>query len=560
MSLHRGLSLARHKKATTASPDDQLPSDIVSERFTTWKEVTKQLSSYLEGIVELEASTGKAYMRISNLIETPFKPTNQFLDKGGIQEAFNALRDKTHVIAEQHSNFAKTVESNIVKGVHKLREDIKAHIKDIENDTAKLAAAVHKDREHSSKAIGELASAIASINLPNHAIPVKEDPYIVNALVRHLMQKQVHDENLHQKSAIIMQANSEKFEAKILEGIQNIWNTFEELQTAKSASINEVEKSILTTFKGLDLTAEWRSFAARKKDVLISPGAALRDEEKVTWPKMDDPSTNPIHSGMMQRKTKYMRSYKESFYVVTPAGYLHQYPSSDSSIASNPEFSLYLPACTLGPQSEAGKGSSKFSIEEGKHSGSRRGLRATFGVKSEQEWSFKTATHGEMQAFWEACKPLCQRHLQAIDTAAAKEAGIKAAVTGAGVVPSPKSTSSSSTPSAEANDAKSDTTSPPGYGWSDGAATDPGFAGVGTGGEDKKEIVESPTVDHDLTASPAKDSHDVVPDPLPATTETPATGEPADEAKHPANNVESEAPHAKEATTESNGSKFKEGV
>jgi len=49
-------------------------------------------------------------------------------------------REKTRVIADHHANLAKTVEGSIVQHLHKLRAEIKAHIKNIQMDTGKLAA------------------------------------------------------------------------------------------------------------------------------------------------------------------------------------------------------------------------------------------------------------------------------------------------------------------------------------------------------------------------------------------------------------------------------------
>jgi hypothetical protein len=48
-------------------------------------------------------------------------------------------REKTRAIADNHANLAKTVEMSIVQHLQKLRAEIKAHIKNIQLDTGKLA-------------------------------------------------------------------------------------------------------------------------------------------------------------------------------------------------------------------------------------------------------------------------------------------------------------------------------------------------------------------------------------------------------------------------------------
>jgi len=47
------------------------------------------------------------------------------------------------------------------------------------------------------------------------------------------------------------------------------------------------------------------------------------------YPSKEDPSVIPVHTGLMERKKRFTRSYRESYFVLTPAGFLHEYASSD---------------------------------------------------------------------------------------------------------------------------------------------------------------------------------------------------------------------------------------
>lgn len=46
-----------------------------------------------------------------------------------MQDVFYSIRDKTRVIADQHANLGRTIDSSIVQHLQKLRTEIKAHIK-----------------------------------------------------------------------------------------------------------------------------------------------------------------------------------------------------------------------------------------------------------------------------------------------------------------------------------------------------------------------------------------------------------------------------------------------
>ncbi|KII92853.1 hypothetical protein PLICRDRAFT_37651 [Plicaturopsis crispa FD-325 SS-3] len=69
-----------------------------------------------------------------------------------------------------------------------------------------------------------------------------------------------------------------------------------------------------------------------------------------------------VHTGLLERKKRYTRSYWEPYLVLTPAGFLPEYASSDSVAASTPLFSLFFPACTQGPLSSSSVRSHKFHI------------------------------------------------------------------------------------------------------------------------------------------------------------------------------------------------------
>lgn len=45
------------------------------------------------------------------------------------QDIYYGIRDKTRVIADQHANLGRTIDSSIVQHLEKLRTEIKAHIK-----------------------------------------------------------------------------------------------------------------------------------------------------------------------------------------------------------------------------------------------------------------------------------------------------------------------------------------------------------------------------------------------------------------------------------------------
>ncbi|KIY46042.1 hypothetical protein FISHEDRAFT_47822 [Fistulina hepatica ATCC 64428] len=427
-SLSRATSISKtSRRSSTASrnaslikkniaPHDLEPSDILIERFVAWKTIVKQLIAYFEGIAEIENNLANQYTKLGAVIQVPFRAGNQFLGEGGLQDVYYSIRDKTRIIADHHANLGRTIDSSIVQHLQKLRVEVKAHVKNIQNDTGKLATNVAKERAVSARLIAELSSAVTTFKNTPMNVTTKLDPYVANTAVIRQLNKQVHEENLLQKSIIIIQQNSAHFEEGIVRAIQSAWQTYDEWQSRMSSSVQEVHRTMATQMGALAPDREWISFSARS-DHLLDPETPLRNVDHIKYPMKDEPSLIPVHVGMMERKKRFMRSYKESFFVLTPAGFLHEFQTSDPHLTSGqtPSFSVFLPACTLGPPSTTWSKSHKFHIE-----GRKDGTGATKGGSfkaplkgGNQGWTFRARSREEMMEWWNDIRMLSARYLVA---------------------------------------------------------------------------------------------------------------------------------------------------
>jgi hypothetical protein len=306
-------------------------------------------------------------------------------------------------------------------------------MKNVQNDTGKLATSVAKERELSAKLISELATNISVFkNTPLH-VTSKTDPYapltcrhtiitsfviryVANMAVGRQLQKQVHEENALQKSIIIMQQNSAHFEEGIVRAVQSAWQTFDEWQSRMSTSVQDTWRGLGTHMASLRPDQEWIAFSARS-DHLLDPETPLRNPETISYPSKEDPAVLPVHTGYMERKKRFTRTYREAYYVLTPSGFLHEYSSSDPTVGISPSYSLFLPLCTLGPASANKASSHKFHIESKpdgagttKTGSIRRSMRMGGGGHA---WSFRARSHEDMMEWWNDIRMLCARYLVA---------------------------------------------------------------------------------------------------------------------------------------------------
>jgi len=426
-SISRATSISRaSKQGSTASrsqslikkniaPHDLRPSDVLIERFVAWKAIVKQLIAYFEGIADIENNTAKEMTKLAAVIQVPFRSSNQFLGEGGLQDVYYGIRDKTRVIADQHANLGRTIDGSIVQHLQKLNVEIKAHIKNVQNDTGKLATSVAKERELSARLVSQLATDVATFKNTPLQVTAKTDPYVSNLAVVLQLHKQVNEENALQKSIIIMQQNSAHFEEGIVRAIQSAWQTFDEWQSRMSVSVQDTWRALGTHMASIAPDNEWISFSARS-DHLLDPDTPLRNPENINYPSKQDPSINPVHTGYLERKKRFTRTYRESYFVLTPSGFLHEYSSSDPAQAHSPLFSLFLPLCTLGPAASTGAKSYKFHIEGRKDgAGSTKTGSLRIGRRSQYAWSFRARSHEDMMEWWNDVRMLCARYLVASD-------------------------------------------------------------------------------------------------------------------------------------------------
>ncbi|KAI0781756.1 hypothetical protein C8Q75DRAFT_571514 [Abortiporus biennis] len=429
-SSRHGSSVSRSQSLIkkNIAPHDLRPSDILIERFVAWKAIVKQLIAYFEGVADIENNVAREMTKLAAVIQVPFRAGNQFLGEGGLQDVYYQIRDKTRAIADEHANLGRTIDGSIVQHLQKLRVEIKAHIKNIQNDTGKLATAVAKERELSAKLIGDLGTNISILkNTPMNVTP-KTDPYVANQIVGRQLVKQVHTENALQKSILLTQSSSAMFESSLIQALQSAWATYAEWRSRMDSSIRDTLGTLERSMAALAPDREWIAFAARE-DHLLDPETPLREVANIQYPSKEDPSVLPVHTGLLERKKRYTRSYKESYYVLTPAGFLHEYSSSDPALQDKPQFSLFLPMCTLGPPSAPNAKSHKFHIEGRKDgtgatkTGSFRTLAGSITGRGSgsisgggHAWAFRGRSHEDMMEWWNDIRMLCARYLVASES------------------------------------------------------------------------------------------------------------------------------------------------
>lgn len=159
---------------------------------------------------------------------------------------------------------------------------------------------------------------------------------------------------------------------------------------------------------------EWDCFVENDES-LVSPGLPLRRIEDIHYPGKSNPGAAEIRSGMLERKSKYLKSYTPGWsapldpvvnywlltgyrYVLSPT-HLHEFKSADHIHTQQPVMSLCLLDQRLGSRSQSDASSHKFSLKGRQAGGMHRG----------HSWVFRAESYDTMMAWFEDIRNLTEK-------------------------------------------------------------------------------------------------------------------------------------------------------
>lgn len=143
--------------------------------------------------------------------------------------------------------------------------------------------------------------------------------------------------------------------------------------------------------------AEWTQFVHHDSN-FVDPSMPLRRVEDITYPGKTHPAAQEVRAGMLERKSKYLKSYTPGWYILS-ATHLHEFRSAEKIYTQPPVMSLYLGDQKLGSHSQPGSSSHKFMLK-GKQSGST--------MHKGHNWVFRAETYDTMMAWFEDIRNLTE--------------------------------------------------------------------------------------------------------------------------------------------------------
>ncbi|KAL9002206.1 MAG: hypothetical protein Q9188_004858 [Gyalolechia gomerana] len=379
----------------TPVPTSGSPTDILANRFQAWRKVLKDLITYFRDVQKSYESRSKSLYTLSNVINNTNTPPT-FLTEGGLDDAIHVLRDYYKQAISEASK-AKTIEEDVVVQLNGLRSDLQQKIKEIKSLSGDFKNNVDRETEGTRKAVRDLQEALAVADTDPNASHGKSDPYIVKLGVDRQLERQIEEENYLHRAFLNLESSGRELESIVVGEIQKAYNAFAGILKREADEAYDTVDRLRSGVVAMAKDREWDAFVENNEH-FVDPRLPVRRVQNINYPGKDHAAASEVRSGMLERKSKYLKSYTPGWYVLTPT-HMHEFKSPDRITSQVPVMSLNLAEQKLGSHSGSDSSSHKFMLKGRQAGGMHRG----------HAWVFRAESHDTMLAWFEDLKNLTEK-------------------------------------------------------------------------------------------------------------------------------------------------------
>ncbi|KAL8987614.1 MAG: hypothetical protein Q9177_003193 [Variospora cf. flavescens] len=379
----------------TPVPTTGSPTEILANRFQAWRKVLKDLITYFRDVQKSYESRSKSLSTLSNVINNTTMPP-ALLTEGGVGGAIHVLGDY-YKQAISEGNKAKTIEEDVVVQLTGLRSDLQQKIKEIKSLSGDFKNNVDRETEGTRKAVRDLQDALGVADADPNASHGKSDPYIVKLGVDRQLERQIEEENYLHRAFLNLESSGRELESIVVGEIQKAYSALAGILKREADETYDTVDRLQSGPIAMAKDREWDAFVENNEH-FVDPRLPVRRVQHITYPGKDHPAASEVKSGMLERKSKYLKSYTPGWYVLTPT-HLHEFKSPDRITSQVPVMSLNLAEQKLGSHSGSDSSSHKFMLKG----------RQTGGMHRGHAWVFRAESHDTMMAWFGDLKDLTEK-------------------------------------------------------------------------------------------------------------------------------------------------------
>lgn len=113
-----------------------------------------------------------------------------------------------------------------------------------------------------------------------------------------------------------LEGSGRELESIVVGEIQKAYNVYAGLLTKEADEAYETVEKLKSGPIAMPKDQEWSQFVESDKQ-FINPKLPIRSVEAITYPGKNDPAAAEVRSGMLERKSKYLKSYTAGWYVIS---------------------------------------------------------------------------------------------------------------------------------------------------------------------------------------------------------------------------------------------------
>ncbi|KAJ2971260.1 hypothetical protein NUW58_g9467 [Xylaria curta] len=374
-------------------PTSGTPTEVLAQRFQAWRKILKDLITYFREIQNHYEQRSKSLLKLANVCNNISTPPG-FLVSDGLDEALQILRSY-HKAAIMEANKAREIEGDVILALTGLRNDLNQKMKEIKSLSGDFKNSVEKEMEGTRRAVKALQEVLGQNEVDPSMTTGKQDPYLLRLAVDRQVERQLDEENYLHQAYLNLEASGRELESIVVGEIQKSYNAYAGiLKREADAGYNAVDE-LRSGPIAMPKDHEWISFV-QKDSQFVDPDIPIRTAEHIHYPGQDHFACQEIRAGLLERKSKYLKSYTAGWYVLSPT-HLHEFKSADKTGA--PVMSLYLAEQKLGSHSTEGGSSNKFILKG----------RQTGTMHRGHTWVFRAESHDTMMAWYEDIKALTEK-------------------------------------------------------------------------------------------------------------------------------------------------------
>lgn len=183
----------------TPIPTQSLPTDILANRFQSWRQLLKSLITYFREIANTYDTRAKAIHKVQNTIANITHPSF-LMSQDGIGDATRMLEDY-HKRSISEANKSRDIENDVIGALTGLRSDLGQKIKEIKSLSGDFKNSVDKEKESTRREVEKLQDALQHVDHEDGGAVGRNDPFVIKLGVERALERQIDEENyLHRVS------------------------------------------------------------------------------------------------------------------------------------------------------------------------------------------------------------------------------------------------------------------------------------------------------------------------------------------------------------------------